>query len=236
MLDIEHKQFPYAMMLALNDTARSGRKAIQTLMRKKLDRPTPFALRGVVYEQATRHRLEAAVVIYGSRSPRGGLPAAYFLGPQVSGGQRSLKAFEVQLQDRGLLPQGHVVVPAERTRLDRYGNVSQGQINRIMSRLQIDYRGAGATRVASTKRGKARNKRGSRRGFYFVPHSGSHLAPGIWFEAGFPARAVFPVMLFVRAPTYSKRLPFEHTLRKHVDKTLPRNFARSWRRALATAR
>lgn len=236
MRDIEHKQLPYAMMLALNDTAKGARKAVQAQMGKSFDRPTPFAKRGVVYERASKDKLDAKVVIYGSKTGAGGLPAAYFLGPQVDGGVRRLKAFEVQLKERGLLPEGHVVVPAERTKLDRYGNVSQGQINRIMSGLKIDYRGAGATRVASTKKGKARRARGSRGGFYFVPGPGSHLHPGVWLELGFPYRAIYPVLMFVKQGGYAKRLPFHKVVGEYSAVHLPKNFTRSWSRAMRTAR
>ena len=236
MHDIEHKQMPYATMLALNDTARGGRKAIAAEIGKVFDRPTPFAKRGVVYEKATKSDLKATVAIYGSKAAHGGLPPAYFLGPQVDGGRRSLKAFEVQLKSRGLLPEGKIVVPAERTKLDRYGNVSQGQLNRIMTGLKIDYRGAGATRVASTKKGKARIARGSKRGFYFVPPPGSHLAPGVWLELGFPRRAIYPVLMFVDAVTYKKRLPFDDVIDKYVDENLPRNYDRAWSYAMRTAR
>lgn len=234
--DIEHKQLPYAIMLSLNETAKGARKAVQVQMGKSLDRPTPFARRGVVYEQARKDKLDARIVIYGSKTAAGGLPAAYFLGPQVDGGQRRLKSFEVQLKQRGLLPEGHVVVPAERTKLDRYGNVSQGQLNRIMSGLKIDYRGAGATRVPSTKKGKAKRARGSRRGFYFVPGPGSHLHPGVWLELGFPYRAIYPVLMFVKQGRYAKRLPFHKVVGEYSARHLPKNFTRAWNHALRTAR
>lgn len=235
-LDIEHKQLPFAMMLSLNETAKGARKAVQNKMGQVFDRPTPFAKRGVVYERATKEDLDARVVIYGSKAANGGLPPAYFLGPQVDGGRRSLKAFEVQLKARGFLPDGHIVLPAERTKLDRYGNVSQGQLNRIMSGLQIDYRGSGANRVASTKKGKSKRARGSRRGFYFVPAAKSKLAPGVWFEPGFPYRAVYPVLMFVKPGGYAKRLPFDETVAAYSAEHLQKNFTRSWSRALRTAR
>lgn len=235
-LDLEHRQMPFALMLSLNETAKGARKEVQSAMGRVFDRVTPFARRGVVYERASKTDLDASVVIHGFKSPHGGLPAAYFLGPQVHGGQRSLKAFEVQLRERGLLPAGHVVVPGERLKLDRYGNISQGMLNRILSRLQIDYRGAGATRVASTKKRRARNKRGSKSGFYFVPGKGSHLAPGVWFEPGFPARAIYPVLLFVKQRGYRVRLPMEAIVSRYAAQSLPRNFERAWRRVIRTAR
>jgi len=53
------------------------------------------------------------------------LPAGCFLGPQTGDGKRSLKAFEMQLTRLGRLPSGDVLAPAERVKLDRYGNVSR---------------------------------------------------------------------------------------------------------------
>ena len=234
-LDIEHKQLPYATMLALNDTAFGARKAIAQQMVKVFDRPTPYARRGVVYERATKANLESRVVLHGSNWG-GGLPPALFLGPQIEGGKRSHKAFEKQLHALGLLPDGHVAVPAERTKLDRYGNIGQGQLNRMMSGLKIDYRSAGSNRVASTKKGKARRARGSRGGFYFVPKEGSHLAPGVWLELGFPMRAIYPVLLFVKSPTYQVRLQFAPVIQKYYDENFDRYFARGWSRAIKTAR
>lgn len=230
----ERKQLPFAAMLALNDTAKGGRAAVQAEMRKVLDRPTPFALRGVTYERASKRNLQARVVMYGSRTAKGGLPAAYFLGPQVHGGKRSLKAFEKQLQNLGILPKGHVVIPAERAPLDRYGNVSQGMLNRILGAVEVDYRGAGATRVAVKDSTKRRNRR--KRGRYFVVPAGKKIAAGIWHEPGFPLRAVYPVLLFVKQRGYTPRLDFDGIVRAYADANLDRHFAEAWAKATRTAR
>lgn len=232
MTDAERRQMPYAVMLTLNDVAFGGRKAVQGQMEGDLDRPTPYAKRGVVVDKATKRDLEAKVVIYGDRAARGGLPAAYFLGPQVHGGRRSLKAFEKQLAARGFLPRGHVAVPAKRQKLDRYGNISQAQLNKILSGLQIDYRGAGATRVASTDAGKARQ---SRRGRYFVPRKGSHLHAGI-YQVSPSGKKVWPVMLFVRETSYAKRLDFSGPVTRHAQRNMARYFAANWAKANRTRR
>ncbi|HEV7321529.1 MAG TPA: hypothetical protein VGO04_23230 [Ensifer sp.] len=146
--DIERKQLPYAIMLTLNVTAKGGRIEVQREMDRVFDRPTPYAKRGVVYDRATRQNLQAAVVATGDRT-KGGLPATAFLGPQIEGGMRTHKAFERQLIDRGVMKRNEVAVPAKRAPLDRYGNMTQGFLNRVMADLQINYRGAGATRVRS---------------------------------------------------------------------------------------
>ena len=232
LTDVERNQLPFAMASMLNSTAFGARKAVQGQMRGDFDRPTRYALRGVVVEKATKRDLRAKVVIHGDKAPRGGLPAAYFLGPQVQGGLRSHKAFELQLIARGMMQRDEVAVPAQRQKLNRYGNVSQGQLNRIMSGLGIDYRGAGATRVVSTDRGRAR---AARRGRYFVPKRGGHLAPGIYHVTP-SGRRIYPVMLFVTKRAYRKRLDMHGAVERHARRNMARNFDAAFAHAMRTRR
>ncbi|NVP54472.1 hypothetical protein [Mycoplana rhizolycopersici] len=232
MSDVARKQMPYAAMLALNETAKGGRLAVQKEMDRVFDRPTPYAKRGVVYDRATRQNMRAAVVVTGDRT-KGALPATAFLGPQIQGGRRTHKAFERQLIERGLMMRGEVAVPAERTPLDRYGNTTQGFLNRVMADLKIDYRGAGATRVrsdASLKRNK--NYRSAR---YFVPKRGGHMFPGVWQRSP-KDDSVFPVMLFIRSEGYRVRLQLEAVVERHVAATIDDNFTVAFARAMRTAR
>ncbi|WP_421581191.1 hypothetical protein [Shinella sp. M31] len=232
MTAIERRQMPYALMLALNETAKSGRLAVQKEMEKVFDRPTPYAKRGVVFDRATRQKMQAAVVVTGDRT-KGALPATAFLGPQIEGGIRRHKAFEQQLIQRGHMQRREVAVPAQRTKLDRYGNMTQGFLNQVMADLLIDYRGAGATRVrtdASLKRNsKYKNAR------FFVPKRGGHLFPGV-YQRHPGTHDIFPVILFVTAKPYRIRLRLKDVVERHVSATFEENFALAFQRAVATAR
>jgi hypothetical protein len=140
----------------INETAFEARRDLLAEMDRAFDRPTPFAKRGLTVVKAGGARQFAEIEFSGSRASGGGLPPAYFMRPGIEGGRRSLKAFETQLVERGWMKPGEVAVPTKRLPRDRFGNVSQGQLNRIMSGLAVDYRGAGSTRVASTEPGKRR--------------------------------------------------------------------------------
>lgn len=229
---IERRQLPYAVMLALNETAKGGRVAVQREMDRVFDRPTPYAKRGVVYDRATRQNLQASVVVTGDRT-KGGLPATAFLGPQIQGGVRRHKAFEQQLVQRGAMDRREVAVPANRAPLDRYGNMTQGFLNRVMADLQIDYRGAGATRSrtdASVKRNS--NYKKAR---FFAPKRGGHLFPGVYQRT--PSdNSIFPVILFVTAKPYRIRLHLKTVVERYVAATFEDNFALAFQRAMATAR
>lgn len=232
MNNIAKKQLPYAAMLALNETAKGGRLAVQAEMDRVFDRPKPYAKRGVVYDRATRQNMRAAVVVTGDRT-KGSLPATAFLGPQIHGGRRTHKAFERQLIDRGLMDRSEVAVPANRTPRDRYGNMTQGFLNRVMADLRIDYRGAGATRVgsdASLKRNK--NYRNAR---FFVPKRDGGLFPGVWQRSP-QDDSVFPVMLFIRSESYRVRLHLDDVVDRHVRASIDENFAVAFAQAMRTAR
>lgn len=222
--DVEHDRLPSAIRNALNDTVRDAAADVKKQMDVVFDRPTPYAKRGVIYDKATRERLQAAVVVTGDRT-KGALPATAFLGPQIEGGQRSHKAFERQLIQRGHMLKSEVAVPGRDTPLDRYGNVTQGFLNRVMADLQIDYRGAGATRVRSDASIKRNRNYGKAR--YFVPQRSSHLRAGVW-ERKPGTRGLKPVLLFVKSETYSVRLKLKEIVERRVTADLATNFNRSF--------
>lgn len=229
---IERQQMPYAVALALTETAKGGRLEVQREMDRVFDRPTPYAKRGVVYDRATKQNLTAAVVVTGDRT-KGGLPATAFLGPQIEGGLRSHKAFERQLIQRGLMDSRMVAVPATRAPLDRYGNMTQGFLNKVMADLQIDYRGAGATRVRSDQSLK-RNKN-YRKARYFVPKKGSHLYPGV-YQRNPSDNSIFPVILFIPSKGYKVRLHLQDVVARYVAANIHQNFELAFTRAVTSAR
>lgn len=232
MKSIERKQMPYAIVLMLNETAKGGRLAVQREMDTVFDRPTPYAKRGVVYDRATKQSMRSAVVVTGDRT-KGGLPATAFLGPQIEGGMRSHKAFERQLVQRGLMDKRQVAVPAKAAPLDRYGNMTQGFINRMMADLKIDYRGAGATRVrtdTSLKRNK--NYRNAR---FFVAKTGGNLFPGI-YQRNPSDQSIKPVVLFVQGKGYKVRLHLQKVVERYAAAHLVDNFEIGFAQAMRSAR
>lgn len=232
LTDVERDRMPSVIRNALNDTAKSGRVAVQQEMDRVFDRPTPYAKRGVVYDAATKENLKAAVVVTGDRT-KGALPATAFLGPQIEGGYRSHKAFERQLIQRGMMKADEVAVPARETARDRYGNMRQSFINRFMADLQIDYRGAGATRVRTDQ--SVKRNRNYKRARFFVPQRGSSLFPGVW-QRDPSTKAISPVVLFLRRDSYRIRLRLRDVVERHANAEMPRNFERHFNRLIRPIR
>ena len=142
----------------------------------------------------------------------GGSPATRFIAPHVRGGYRSRKKFEGELQRMGLLPSGHYAVPANALRLDQYGNVRRGTINRIMAQL----------------RGEDSKKR-----FFSATIKGT---TGVWERYGRGRRNIRPVLLLVPERTYDDVLKFYDIGKDVVYEYATDDFIEALQRAVATAK
>jgi len=105
-------QIPFAASKALNKTAFEARGDTQEQLKKDIDRPTPFTLRGVRYRNSTKRRLIASVYFTPDRWR--------YLRYQVEGGRRRPQRFAI-------------AVPAG-VRRNKYGNPARGSINRLLAR------------------------------------------------------------------------------------------------------
>jgi hypothetical protein len=117
--EITRKQVPFATAAALTDTARQGRKVVQRVMPRYLDRPTPFTVRGVLFERATKTRLASSVFIREE--------VWKYLKYQVDGGVRSGKGF--------------IAVPARARKLNAYGNIPGKRTGLVKGGAYIAKRG-----------------------------------------------------------------------------------------------
>ena len=266
------KQFRFAAAQALNAVAfQAARRALPDEMAKVFDRPTPFILRAPWYRKATPELLVAEIGVDKGRAPgyaadqlssgvvRGGkstVDPANVLRPEVVGGGRRLKRFEVALQRVGILPAGYAIVPGAAAPRDAYGNVPGPFLVRLLSYLQVfGEQGYRANMTEKNRRrlaGRAGPRVGPPRRYahiggveYFVSYgklrsnergTPGHLKPGIWQRSGTHGSDVKPVLLFVRQPRYEQRLRMAEVVARTVQAQLPAVFHQRLQGALRTAR
>lgn len=189
------------------------------------DRPKPYTINSLYLKPATPNNLAAKVLIKDrGYASHGGTAAADYLAPEVDGGPRNQKRFEKALIANGLMPAGMYAVPGQRAALDRYGNLSQGLIQQILSALGAAERTAGYL-ANRTKRSAKRGKKVD----YFVGQPGNGKGPlGIWQRVGRGAR---PIIIYVKQPSYAKRFDFYGVAERTVD----RYFAKLFRERLTSA-
>lgn len=237
--DFQRKQLPFALSLALNDTARD----VQTDLHKAtnvFDRPRPATAKGTLLTRSTKANLTATVAI--KTRNEGRLPANEYLQAEIEGGRRADKRSEILLQRAGLLPPGMQTRPGSGARLDAYGNMSRGQVVQILSYFRTfggiatsgRARGRAGTQTASQKLNRSLTAKPRRAvEFFVVPEGQPGLATGIWDRRG---KKIAPVLIFITPPSYKPVYKFEPVARAAAARVFNKNLDKAFRRAIATAR
>jgi len=223
------RQIPYAMANGVNAVARKIKEAEIQEMRAKFKSPTPFTLNGLRIKPAKAPRSVEATVWF--KYPPNLSQKDHYLLPQVEGGDRPLKPYEMGLG-------GRFTLPGKGLTLDRYGNLGRGQLTKILSQSG-KFRESGFKMNRSRKGSKARDMfmvtkpRGKMLpGIYERVSTASQLSRAHQFALGAKnqtaalrkaltsrsPRGIRPVLIFPKqAPTYSKRFDFYGVAQRVFD-------------------
>lgn len=220
-LDLTDKQAKYAAVLALTRSAQAARYALEWEMTKAFDGPTPFTLRSLYLRPATKSSMTASVEVKDAAFKSAG-PTAW-AHPEIYGGQRGLKRFEQRLQTFGVLPQGKYIAPGPGAKLDSYGNISRGLIQKI-----ITFFGASSDSQQNLTAKTLKKRKKANATFFVVREKEGKLPAGIYQRIG---RKAVLVLVFIRTPKYAKRYNF-YTIGKRV---IRESFGIEYTKALAYA-
>lgn len=219
-LRMRRVNIPLAAAKALTFTAQDVQAAEKREIPRVFDRPTPFTSNSLYLKGATPARLTARVWFKDLRFK------AHYLVPQVEGGDRPLKRFEKMLQARGLLPVGMFAVPGSRADLDAYGNISRGQLIKILSALNaLPETGYLANRSARSAARRARSKKPKALVDYFVGRPSPKDPAGVWERVG--KKGLRPILIFVKSPRYRKRFDFYGIANNIATRNFPVHFDRA---------
>lgn len=226
--NLEARQAPFAIALALTRTAQDVRANTISRMQRVLDRPTRFTLNAFKVVPARKNDPTAVV---GFRSfTRTAAGVRSYLEPVEFGGPRPPKRFEVLLRQAGILDADEFTVPARGTRLNASGNVAASRYVQILSQLRA-FNSAGFS-ANETARSRARAKP-TRTRFFAVTKDGA-LPRGIYERTG--RRGAKAVFIFVKQPTYRAILGFRQIAETTTALRLPVNLESAMAQAIASAR
>lgn len=211
-------QLDQAAAKALTDVAFQVRRAMQDEMRAVFDRPTSYILSSVFVRAATPDNLQALIVptYFGGK----GIDPQRILEAQAQGGARRDKRSESALRRIGVLPAGYqTAIPSDPLpgSDDGRGNLKGSFITRLLSYLGALGEQGYRANMTARRRAKIEQRGISSSGYrqiggvaFFVAVPGReatrHLAPGVWAKSGTHGAVLRPVLLFVRAGTYQRRL------------------------------
>lgn len=244
------RQIPFVISRALNDVAFQAMREGQAYLRARLDRPTRFTIKSwYVRRKADKRNLQAVVgwsdYLSQKRIGEGGeyAGAEYYMVQHWTGGGRRHKAFERQLIRKGLMRPDQYAVPgqaaSELGMIDSHGNMKGSVIVAILSRVgALDELGytSNATTRQSRRIGAAKR---SSRGVYWAGKPGPNTPPGIWMldeKHGGGRGRLRPVIVFVKAPRYGRRLDLDGLTRQVERRHMPAAIHKAVEHALRTAR
>lgn len=197
---------------SLNRMANKVRSEIKDEMARVFDRPTRYTLNSMYVKPAKKgmDRIfsETGFIDYSSK----GTPAAKYIKPEVEGGKRNLKGFELRLKAVGILPGGYYTAPGNGAKLNQYGNISPGTIQQILS-----YFSAQRDHNQNTKRGTGRRQQRNR---FVVLNEENGKAGGIWKTGA--GNNMVCIMNFIKQPSYKAVLD----INKIKDQAFNNNMAR----------
>ncbi len=217
---------------ALHGTADEVIKAEQAEMRRVFDRPTRWTLNAL---RKYPDKREASITIEINRDLPFYTRTDNYLQTQITGGTRRNKAFERALQARGVLPHGWYAVPGQRAKMDAFGNQSPGELKQILSWFDAASMHAGSEQnMGFAGREKRRKGTKARAGWvFFVVRPGDRRSgikqPGIYRRTG---RSTEPILIFVKATTYTKRFDFEGVAQRTIEADYPARFESEMKVAL----
>ena len=225
--DAHRKQVPYALALAVTDMAQRAKVDVQASMKATFNHPNSYTLGAVFATKATKANPRAIVGLK-DQAGSGSTPAWMYLAPEIDGGERRRKRFEIALGLPGY------IVPGPGAQLDGSGNISRAQLGAILSALGQNgsaLRPATQAKLAGRKVGRV--PKGASSPYYLQRKAGRPQA--IYKELG--GGDSVPVLFFTQqAPEYSKRWDLGAVVLSSLEHSRKDAFASAWARAVASAK
>ena len=229
LAEINKKILPNVIAKSLTKTAMKVRANVKGAMTHHFDRPTPYTMNSLYLQGATDTVWEARVWFKDKSAIGKGNATADYIYPQVHGGGRKRKRFETVLSEKGHLPDGWYAVPGSGAKLNKYGNISAGQIVQIITALGVL---PGRPTIRGVEVPFKTKSKAVKTYFAIKPGTKSHLAPGVYQRL---TSSIKCVLIFTnKRPTYKPLLPFYEIARKtkdlYLERTIKEEFAKRMNR------
>lgn len=234
---LEKKEFPFALAVALNDTAfQDVRPGWKDEMPRVFDRPTRLTLNAVLVKKARKKNPVAEIFL--RNTAHKGTPPARYLIHEVEGGTRLHKPFENILIRAGIMSANEFAVPGTSYPLDNFGNIPGKVIRALLSDLQVSRSDDTSSFSTPASRRRRRRRKRKRGGIYFLSRGGQNVLPRGVYEriiTGFGVSAR-TVLHFVSSVRYEERFDAYQIAQDLFDKNFPRRFRAAMKKAVRTSR
>ncbi|WP_313493750.1 hypothetical protein [Stenotrophomonas sp.] len=233
LTDLERTQLPFAASQAANKVAFEIRERWKQRAPQVFDRPTPLTKNAALYRKATKARPYSEIFIRDEAFK--GTPPSKYLFNEVEGGIRRRKGFERLLQGKGLMSPSQFAVMGRGARPNQYGNVSAGQVTKLLSQLGAQRDRYQNQTPTSAKRRRSRAPKGGE--YFVITKRRGKLRPGIYERIGTGwGSAVRSVFIFTNTANYQPRYDIFGMAEDTWKKLMPFYLKRELEKAMETAR
>lgn len=224
--NMEAKQMPFAVSLAINQTLDEAVPHNQNHMKKVFDRPTPFTLNSLQRKKTHKKRFPMIGRLEFREFAGKGTPASKYLTPQIEGGGRRAKRHERRLSAVGILPHGKMTAPAQGAPLNQYGNLTGAEYTKLLSQLQ-------ALGDQSMTRASKMRKRGNFKGYYVAKNKAKQP---VGIRKRINKNKTQLILSFIDPPNYVARYDFYDLNRAFMNKTFRKRISQTLDYAIRTAK
>jgi hypothetical protein len=215
MIGFQKDQFPFALSKALTATAWDAYWDIRSQLPIIFDRPTPWTIKAMYVQKATKHSLYAELGY--KEWAHKGTASVKIMGHFVRGGTRPFKRSEKLLQQKSLIPKGHFLIQSKAATKNQYGNIPASKYNQMLSGVgaQLD------TAQRSSRTSARRKTRNNAQRFFVGTPRGGNRAFAVYERLRGKLRPLF--MVSARAsykPRYNIRRMVETTIRQNFERNL----------------
>jgi hypothetical protein len=223
--NLESDQMPFAISKAMNDVGFDTMRFYKSALPGIIDRPTPFTIRAMFVEKASKKNLSVKIGFKESASK--GTPAAKYMHHLNEGGTRPWKRSEVLLRQKGYIQDDQQLIPSKEF-MNQYGNARESQVVKMLSAMQATFEPGNYSHKTNS-----RNKTGKLNEFFVnSKKSQSHFGPHVYRKSGRHKMKLF--MWVTKRAQYKKILNYNELTSEHFAKQFPDAMQKAFDYAMAT--
>jgi len=255
-LDAAKKQMEFAERQALNDIGKLVQAGLKDEMKRAFHEPTKTTLNSVKFWPARPVKgfggettSEAVIFIqdsYGSKNKeKASSPAltpAEYLAPQIFGGPRPYKRFELRMIRSSVLGSDNrgsgneFVVPTKSAPFNKHGNVPASFIMGMLSDIKATNDWNDTGRYYARRKGATRAQKDRGSTYFFGSPGGGEKSKGIW-ERDNMTNEITPIFIAKSSPPqYNERFDMYGVAERIVESSLEKVFTERINHAIQTAR
>lgn len=212
--DLKGWHVPYATAIALTRTAYNAKELIKQRLPTIFNKPTPWVVNSLYVAKATSKNLVASLEykLWASKGTATGKIMEHFVPAGTT--ERHSKRHEVLLRRAGVLKQNEYLAPANKAKLNAYGNLPSSKITKMLSEMKATF----DTLQYASNRKKSKAKKATATTYFGTRRSGGLV---IYERVG--GKRIKPFMVGIGKPSYEPIFDMEGLTIYAYDRTFEYN-------------